>query len=418
MRVLDELGQEIERVANAAGDVRRRRRWWRPGVLFTALPLCLGTVAVAATTGLLQGEPVRNPPDVKLNPKEGRGVTVDSGRLFDLRVADPAGGLPWGLRVVETSRGLGCVQVGRVSEGKLGVLGRDGAFGDDGRFHERGAEVVQQSECQLADGAGHVFIAVGYSGLPASGDSSGCDARGDDGTRRACPAGSLRDVYYGLLGPEATAITYEDADGQVVREPVQSPEGAYLLVKPTPPGRRRVGQYMVGVSPASGLRSVEYRDGSTCRRRKSGVLRCPLKGLVMPRLETATREEVAAPVRVRVGQRPEWPGGDKRLPAQRRITFSFRARRAADAREYYTFEATVTQSRPVKGCFDGALGGAIAKDLAAGSEASRVIYLPYVCRGRVKIRVGYAQERKPNGVPFGGAGRANDWVDVASAEIP
>lgn len=412
MRILDELGREIERIATEA---RPRRRWWRPGVFLVFLPLSIATVAVAATTGILSGEPVRNPPDVKLHPKEGRGVTVGAGKLFALRVPDPDGGLPWGLRLVKTSRGLGCVQIGRVKDGKLGVLGQDGAFDDDRKFHERGPEIVYQTDCQLADGGGNVFIALGYAGLPASGDAIGCSARGTDGSRPKCAPGSLRNVFYGLLGPEATAITYEAADGQVVRQPVQGPEGAYLVVKPTEPGRRNVGQYSIGVSPVSGLRSVEYRDGSTCERRKSGALRCPLKGLVTPRLATPTRAELATPVRIEVGDRPEHPGGEQ-FPAQRRVTFSFRARRAADAREYYTYEARIAKPRG-KRCFSGVLGGAVAKDLAAGSEVSERIYFPYGCRGRVEISVGYAQERKPTGIPFGGTGRPNAKVGTATAVI-
>ncbi len=76
-------------------------------------------------------------------------------QLLPPRTLRPAGGPPWGLRLVKTSRGLGCVQLGRIREGKLGVLGRDFAFKDDGKFHERGAEVIQQTQCQLGRRDGH-----------------------------------------------------------------------------------------------------------------------------------------------------------------------------------------------------------------------------------------------------------------------
>jgi hypothetical protein len=132
MRVLDELEREIERIAAQAGEVKRRRRWWRPGVALVALPLAVAAVAVAATTGVLSGEPVKNPPGVHPSPKSGVGVVVGPGKLLGARAADPDGGPEWGVRLVKTSRGFGCLQLGRVVDGKLGVLGRDGSFGKTG----------------------------------------------------------------------------------------------------------------------------------------------------------------------------------------------------------------------------------------------------------------------------------------------
>ena len=39
------------------------------------------------------------------------------------------------MRLVHTTRGEICVQIGRVDGDQLGQLGIDGAFHDDGRFH-------------------------------------------------------------------------------------------------------------------------------------------------------------------------------------------------------------------------------------------------------------------------------------------
>src|SRR5512138_3737566 len=142
-----------------------------------ALPLVAAAVAVAAASGIIPGEPVENPPGVKLNPKTGLGVIVGSGKLLGVRAADPAGGPDWALRTVKTSRGLGCVQLGRLVDGKLGVLGRDGSFDNDGKFHERGPQIVQTLDCQQPDRAGHLFIAMTYVGLPDSGDAAGCAPR-------------------------------------------------------------------------------------------------------------------------------------------------------------------------------------------------------------------------------------------------
>src|SRR5215204_2174525 len=110
MRVLSELEREVERIAREAGEVRPRRRWSRSSWLAALLPLGIAAVGGAATTGILPGEPVKNPPGLHLDPKSGVGVMVGPGKLFDLRTADPAGGPPWAMRMVKTSRGLGCVQ--------------------------------------------------------------------------------------------------------------------------------------------------------------------------------------------------------------------------------------------------------------------------------------------------------------------
>ena len=427
MRVLDELGREIERVAAQAGEVRPRRRWWRPGAVLVALPLVVAAVAVAATSGILSGEPVKNPPGLHLNPKAGLGVIVGPGKLLGVRAADPAGGPDWALRIVKTSRGLGCVQLGRLVDGKLGVLGRDGAFGNDGKFHERGAQILQQTDCQQTDAAGHTFIAVSYIGLPDSGDATGCAARAHQtDLRPVCPPESLRTVYYGLLGPQAKAVNYLAADGTVIRQPVTAPEGAYLVVLQTDPKRRNIGYFVPGVTPGTGLRSVEYRDGSVCRivsaRRIGGARDCPLKGFVAPKLPAVTHADLAADIHVHVGTRPAYPGPKVKRPkgappirVQRRVTIVFRARRAANARSFYT--VSVRALHGSKGCPFGMMGP-IAKDVAAGTVLRQTLYVPYRCHGTLKINVGYTQQRRPSQMPFDIGGFGNAKVGRAVAKLP
>lgn len=418
MRVLDELEHEIERIAHAAGDARPRRRWWRKSVVLALLPLGLATVAVGAvTSGILTGEPVENPPGVHLDPKQGLGVAVGQGKLLGVRTPDLAGGPPWALRVIKTSRGLGCVQLGRLVDGKLGVLGRDGAFKDDGKFHERGAEILQPTDCQIKDGAGNVFVAMSYLGMPESGDAAACAPRergGDD--RPACPAGSLRTIFYGLLGPEATAVTYRDASGKVVRQKVGGPEGAYLVVRPIDPKRTNF-YFSPGATPAGGLLSVEYRDGSTCEL-PHPPRGCPLKGYVAPKLAPVSNAQLATPIRVHVGSKPEHPGpkSERHFPAQRRITVTFRARMAGDARSFYT--VTSRMLKRSKRCSSGTLFGPIAKDVKAGTVLSYTFWWPYQCRGTMEISVGYAQQRKPSQVPFmvDDVG-SDDRVGTATAEL-
>jgi hypothetical protein len=427
VRVLDELGREIERVAAQAGEVRPRRRWWRPGALLIALPLVVAAAAVAATSGILSGEPVKNPPGPPPNPKVGLGVMVGAGKLLGVRAPDPAGGPDWGVRLVKTSRGLGCVQLGRLVDGKLGVLGRDGAFGNDGKFHERGPQIQPQPDCQQTDTAGRLFIAVTYVGLPDSADATGCAPRANQtALRPVCPPGSLRTVYYGLLGPQGKAVTYRAADATVVRQPVSAPEGAYLVVQRTDPNRRNIGYFTPGVTPATGLRSVQYRDGSVCRignpRRLGGARACPLKGFVTPKLPAVSRADLATTIRVHVGTRPERPGpkvkppkGAPPIPAQRRITVVFRARRAADARSFYTVTTRIEHRS--EGCTYGTLGP-IAKDVTAGTVLTHTIYVPYRCRGIMRINVGYTRQRRPGQMPFDIGGFGNAQVGRAVVTLP
>jgi hypothetical protein len=62
-------------------------------------------------------------------------VRPGDSRLLPIRVADPQGGPPWGLRLVRTTRGDTCVQLGRVQDGQLGSLGIADAWDNDHRFH-------------------------------------------------------------------------------------------------------------------------------------------------------------------------------------------------------------------------------------------------------------------------------------------
>jgi hypothetical protein len=249
---------------------------------------------------------------------------------------------------------------------------------------------------QQPDAAGHVFIAVNYVGIPDSGDAAGCAARAYKlNTRPLCPAGSLRTIHYGLLGPQGRAVTYVGPDGKVVRQLATGPEGAYLVVKRTDPKRSNIGYFSPGVTPASGLRSVEYRDGTVCRirdpRRLGGARACPLKGFVAPKLPAVTHADLATTIRVHVGKRPVHPGpkvkppkGFPPIPAQRRVTIVFRARRAGDARSFYTVSTRVLRGR--KGCTYATMG-AIARDVAAGSVISHALYLPDRCHATVEIDV-------------------------------
>jgi hypothetical protein len=403
MRVLDELEREIVRVA---GEAPRRRF----GARLAVIPLSLAAVAVAASMFVLFGGSSEKLPPAKVaKVNDGPfGGPAGPPKLLGIRAQDPAGGAPWGLRLTWTKRGIGCVEAGRVVDGKLGAVGPDGSF------TERTASVFPQASCQVPDAKGHLFATMTLLGTPSTGDPASCNPR-------RCPRDSLRTVYYGLLGPEATAVTYRDGT-RIVRQEVSRPEGAYLVVKPTPASRKNVGGFSPGVSPASGLRSVEYADGSRCvipdPRRLGGGRSCPLKGYVKPKLPKVTARDLASPVRLEVGTRPETPPGvtgRAKLAAQRRITIRFRARVAADLRSFYTLFAQMKNGG--EGCSFGLGGAATTTDVRPGTIVRRDLWYPYKCRGRLEVKVGFTQQVMPSRVPLMPEGPEIGEVGRAEAQV-
>jgi hypothetical protein len=252
----------------------RRRRAWPALLTFLGVGPLLAAGALAAT-GVIGAKP---------DPKRGVGAPISSSaRLLDLRVADPAGGPPWGLRTVKTTRGTTCLEAGRVVDGQHGVLRPDGTF-------QAVAAGNGSANCVADDAAGNAFI-----GISAATTTSGPLAKVTCGIASpqlpVCPAQDQRRVMYGLLGPEATAIVYRD-QGTVRKQEVTPPEGAYLIVLASQP---KQGGYSIGKMPAVGytIRRIDYRDAPSCRGTGTGrPVNCPLVGLVSkvaPRPEAVRR---------------------------------------------------------------------------------------------------------------------------------
>lgn len=255
--------------------------------------LASATIALAAGGVFLTGAPVHS--QAPQNPGVGNGVPArGASRLLALRVPDPEGGPPWGVRIVSTTRGETCLQVGRLQNGQLGELGVDGAFHDDGRFHPMSAAVLPamspvglvppadvNTSCELAGkavAAQHVGIDRSAAEVPAA---------------ASLPRSALRDVDYGILGPQAVSVTYR-LGRQQVTVPVAA--GTYLIVGPVGAhdqagyGGESIGTYG-DLSPAGALTAITYRiDGRLCER-----------GLVQPPWGK-TRLANACP-------RPHWPHG-------------------------------------------------------------------------------------------------------------
>jgi hypothetical protein len=242
------------------------RHGWRDRRLRVAIIalvlLLMGATIALATSEWLSGSPVQR--DGPLNPDVGYGIPAPGGsRLLSLRAQDPQGGPPWGMRIVHTTRGEICVQIGRVLHGQLGELGTNGAFKDDGRFHPLAPDVLPiegpsstDTVCALS---GQTFTAI-LAGIPTSAASMPPGP--------ALPLNSRRDVSFGVLGPHALGITYygpPETNSQAFSAGI----GAYLLVrrarKPQQgepgfssaygdPGRRHP-------SPIGAVSAITYRFG-------------------------------------------------------------------------------------------------------------------------------------------------------------
>ncbi len=286
MSVLPQLERDLREAANrrhvssaatrgSRQPVRARAHRLRLPLIALVCLLASATIALAASGLILTGAPVR--PEGQLNPSVGEGVPAPgASRLLPLRVPDPERGLPWGMRIVSTTRGEVCVQIGRVDHGQLGELGIDGVFHDDGRFHPLPTDVLPETSrvgVRVGDNDASTSVSCHLAGQVIVGVHSGVDrsAGAADGHENAIPHGDLRNIYYGILGAPAVSVSYRvGAADQTV--PVLQPLGAYLIV------RRATRDEQVGFGnealgsegdlvPSSPLTAITYRlDGKLCQR--------------------------------------------------------------------------------------------------------------------------------------------------------
>ncbi len=316
-------------------------------------------------------------------PNKFQGAAIPSTVRLVAETPDPHGGLPWGLREFQTTRAQTCLQVGRVQDGTIGVIGQDGAWGNDHRFHPISPNAYTGDSCSPTDAHGAAFNNVAVQGGIASADVPwGTGAQGGEcriGSQPdqfpACPPADLRDLDYGLLGPEAASITYVDANGRLFTEPTNGPNGAYLIVRAgttSSCSQSGGGQSCVsgggrtsGPSLQSGvITAVTYRNGHVCSLpapTPAGVphANCPPLHPSMPTgSQTRVRVQVSPANRYctsRLGQTlercPNRSQGLVRLgglSSQWLVIFSFRAPRStvAAGRTYYYFTTDASGGCP------------------------------------------------------------------------
>lgn len=131
LRVLRELGAELERVASSPTPATPRRR---VGVLrrmsVAALLVAALGVAAAATAAVLLIREGSSLPAVHTQDLRAGGVPLPgTARLAGLDTPDPAAGVPpWDLRVSRTRDGEICTAVGQVIGRRFGIVGLDDVF--------------------------------------------------------------------------------------------------------------------------------------------------------------------------------------------------------------------------------------------------------------------------------------------------
>ena len=385
---IDRLGAELVRAASAqprplrAGRVSWRPRWLGSmrlrGLLIVPVLAILGTGAALAGGILLTGAPAG--PKVPPVPTAGYGAATTT-KLLPLHVADPAGGLPWGLRTMRTTRGDVCLQVGRLADGTIGALGEDGAFGDDHRFHPFSDTYQDQASCVPLDARGHGFTAAVLSGLPTSAMAGGgCLA---DMSRRQpipCPTQDTRDVYFGLLGPEAASITYASAGGQTVTDRTVGPDGAYLIVTRARPGEQQGDSSGGFVGLLTGLiRAVTYRDGHTCH--PTAVHPCAPIGLVPAKAPPLTQAALASPIHVRA-----MPASSS-TPPQLLVKITYTAQVAASNTNSFYYISLFFPPNPA--CHETAIGSETTTDIRAGQRLVDDEHVLASCHGTIRGLVRY-----------------------------
>ena len=242
MTLIPELEQELTRAITETIPARGRSRLRRLPVMVPVAATLAGTAVALAATGVIKlGSPERESsgrPNVAAEAETGLGtISPANSELLALRVKDPGSLLPWGLRISRTSRGLGCVRAGLVLNGRLGALGVDGDFANDGFFHPfPTAGTPRLIGCVPLDSRGELFISASEADVPTSASAlHRCTGAG--GQRKGSAERPLRGQQYPRHLLRATRPTRHQSHLQRRRnDPHGHPSRLSRRVSDRPPG--------------------------------------------------------------------------------------------------------------------------------------------------------------------------------------
>jgi hypothetical protein len=191
------LREEFERVGRerrgqAAAPAPAPRRRLR--LAAATLASVIGAAAIAtAATELIDRDGVVTTDRTSIPPRDAPADET----LSRLRVPDPAGGLPWGLRMYTSKLGLPCVLLGHVKDDKLGTV--------------RGSRFLR------------------YPARAPGSCATDADANLVFTIRRAANPAPGRAVLYGRVDRSVMSLTVAGGSGS--EEPVEiAPDGAFLVV--------------------------------------------------------------------------------------------------------------------------------------------------------------------------------------------
>jgi hypothetical protein len=382
---------------SSPGRLRQRRISMRLIAAAAALLLAIAAAALAAV-GLLSGAPVALPRGIPLQPRSGLGVPVPgASTAITMQVSDPAGGPSWGARFIATTRGYGCLQFGRAVRGELGVIGQDGLFSDDGRFHALPTDYLDGPfPCAPLDARGHAFAGVFMDGTPAGGTvaEQTCSPPGRPihPPTPVCPAKDERLLMAGMAGPLARTITYADPNGGLHTVPAVGPQGAYLIVLRATKFGLQGGGYEPGGPGLGTIHQITYANGQIChtgtetdRPRQA----CPPVGEDPIARPPVTAASVASPVSVVLANRPVQMRYETKVLPMFVIRFRARVPVTSGATGYL-----VSVSCGAKGNQMGAIPSDVRRGEIITQEVPR-----NGCRGIARIRVLYQSGGRPNGPP-------------------
>ncbi len=317
----DAAGRRARRRAlhlGAFGRWGQRRGWHRAPLISLAVGLALAGAAFASGVIGFGAPAPKDRVQLFTAPRTGDGaLTPGTARMLPVSTPDPAGGAPWGMRELATSRGLGCIEVARLAGGRLVALGQDYAFGNDGRYHELSVAsggAGYGDWCSALDRYHRLYINQTWGEQPASAWQSRCYAPGSPPGGHAnreppCPLADERNLYFGLLGPDAKSVTYV-LEGRRHTLATSGPEGAYLIVTRSSASQLLTGVGAGGVVPVDGpIKEIHYRDGQTChltsRSWIGGAYACTPSmqvpvGYVAPPNLSYTHAQVQTPLQVKL----------------------------------------------------------------------------------------------------------------------
>ena len=229
LRVVQEFRGEL-----LAAAPRRRRRPSRGAVIAATAAVVAGCGVAAAATGTFPiGKPIKPRPANRTGPAAEQPVR-GSGQVAAIRTADPDGGPPWGVREFRTATGRSCLQAGRVVNGRLGLIG------DDGAFHEVPlATFVCEGGTPTSPRASDGIRSSGGGGAPATASGTGSYSAHPcydhisvrtsfDPRTVVCDERDPRWIFTGTTGPNVVAVVLR---GSGVDERYPVVDGRFLIVR-------------------------------------------------------------------------------------------------------------------------------------------------------------------------------------------